>query len=161
MAETKGSVGPVISLRDVVMAMDMGDGWTAYLNRYTYELVPITESDLELTDLGEENADLMEAQREEVSRAREVVESEDFLELPSRFEIHEYSIMERFSRGVEDEALRDALLRALHGRGAFRCFKDVVHERGSAPTWYAFREGALEQIATDWLEANGIAYRRD
>jgi hypothetical protein len=161
MAETRGSVGPVISLRDVVMAMDMGDAWTAYLNRHTYELVTITESDLELTDLGAENADLMEAQREEVARAREVVESEDYLELPSRFEIHEYSMMERFAEGVEEQAFRDALLRALRGPGAFRRFKDAVHERGLAPAWYAFRERALEQIAADWLEANRIAYRRD
>ena len=68
--------------------------------------------------------------------------------------------MERFCSEVEDQALRDALLRAIRGRGAFRCFKDVIHERGIAPAWYAFRERALEEIAADWLDANGIAYRR-
>jgi hypothetical protein len=89
------------------------------------------------------------------------LESEDFLALPGKFEIHEYSIMERFCLGVEDSEARDALLQAIRGRGAFRFFKAVIHERGIAEAWYAFRQRALEEIAVEWLEANGVAYSRD
>lgn len=62
---------------------------------------------------------------------------------------------------MEDSEVRDALLRAIRGQGAFRRFKEVIHERGIAEAWYAFRQRALEEIAVEWLEANGVAYSRD
>jgi hypothetical protein len=36
----------------------------------------------------------------------------------------------------------------------------VVQEFGFTSVWLGFRELAVEQIAADWLDANGIAYRR-
>jgi len=89
---------------------------------------------------------------------REALESDDFLALPSKFGIHEHRIMERFSLGVEDVRVRETLLQAIRGRGAFRRFKEVIHERGVTEVWYAYRQQALEDIAVDWLEANGVAY---
>ena len=50
------------------------------------------------------------------------------------------------------------LERALHGRGAFRMFKDTVHRLGLQDAWYAFRDRALREIAIDWCEANGIEW---
>ena len=49
---------------------------------------------------------------------------------------------------------------ALRGRNALRRFRNEVRERGAQVAWFIFRERALEQIAADWLDANGIAYRR-
>jgi hypothetical protein len=66
-------------------------------------------------------------QKDLLPKAREVLGSEDFIPLPSRFEIHEWSIMERFARSLTDAAVRDELDAAVHGRGAFRRFKDAVH----------------------------------
>jgi hypothetical protein len=77
------------------------------------------------------------------------------------FDIHEWSIMERFSRVVEDAAVRDELLDAIHGRGAFRHFKDTLHRHRIQDAWYAYRTAALEQIAIDWLDEQGIPYEKD
>ena len=142
--------------------MDLpSDGWTAYLNRRTGELVDVTDEELRLAEADHEPSDLPDEQDEEVSKAREVLESEDFLALPGKLEIHEYSIIERFCLEVEDPGVRETLLRAIRGAGAFRRFRDVIHESGMAEAWYAYRQQALEEIAAEWLEANEIAFSRE
>ena len=161
MAETKGSLVPAASLQDVVLVMDVPVGtWTAYIHRWTGDVVTITESDLVLEDPGPENWDLVEYMRESVASARAVVESEDYLVLPGRFEIREYDIMERFIAVMQDRSLKEELHRAIRGRRAFRCFRDVVRGRGLLEPWFLFRQHAVEEIAARWLEANRIAYRR-
>lgn len=92
---------------------------------------------------------------------REALESDDYVELPSQFDIHEWSIMERFCRSLEPGPLRDELDNAIHGRGAFRMFKDVIHRHGIADDWYAYRDAELEEIAIGWLEVNEIPHRRE
>lgn len=151
---------PAVWLRDVVLVIDVSAGtWTAYIHRWG-ELVTITEEDLNPPELGPENADLVGYQREEAARARAVMESVEYLPLPTRFEIREYSMMQRFCAGLEDPALTEAPLRALRGRRALRCFRREVRERGVMLACFVFRERALEQFTADWLDANGIAYRR-
>jgi Uncharacterised protein family (UPF0158) len=162
VTEKKGSRSVVVSLHDVVEEMDLpNDAWTAYLNQRTGELVTVTDEDQRLVEAGEDPADLPEWQRETLPKVREALESDYFLALPGKFEIHEYRIMERFSLGVEDVGVREALLQAIRERGAFRRFKGVIDERGVAEEWYAYRQQALEDIAVDWLEANGVAYSRE
>lgn len=83
---------------------------------------------------------------------------DDYLPLPTKFDIHEYSIMERFCRSREDDEMRDDLCDAIRGRGAFRRFKDSIHEHGIADDWYKYRDEALREIAIEWCEENGIPY---
>ena len=66
--------------------------------------------------------------------------------------------MERFCLSVDDEDMRDDLCNAIRGRGAFRSFKDKIHEYGIAEDWYQYRDAALRDIAVTWCEAHGIAY---
>jgi hypothetical protein len=162
MTKTKRSRPVEVSLQDVVAQMDLlNDESTAYLNRRTGELVTVTDEEQRLVE-GEEDPDnLPDWQSENLPKVREVLGSDEFLALPDKFEIHEYRIMERFTLEREDTGLRDELLQAIRGRGAFRRFKEVIHERGVAGDWYTYREQALEDIATEWLEANGIAYGRE
>jgi hypothetical protein len=101
------------------------------------------------------------AERPLAQGARGVLASEDYIPLPSKFEIHEWSIMERFAQSLTNAAISDELHATLHGRGAFRRFKDSVHRLGIADEWYRFREAALEEIAIEFLEAHGIAYQRE
>jgi len=151
-----------VSLRDVVNEMEVpNDEWHAYLNKHTGELVTITDEDVLIIEMGYDPENCPEWQREEIARNRKVLNSEDYLELPSRFDIHEYSIMERFCYSVQDPDLSDELLYQIRGSGAFRRFKDAIHRHDIADDWYRFRWEALEEIAIKWLEANGIAYTRE
>jgi hypothetical protein len=53
--------------------------------------------------------------------------------------------MEEFASSVEDEALRNELLSAIHGRGAFQYFKYLIHRRGAGfqPATTAFEPACL------------------
>jgi hypothetical protein len=152
----------IVSLRDVIEQMDlMSDEATTYINRKTGELITLTHDELALAEDPEEAEDAPQWQKDLLPKAREVLASEDFIPLPGKFEIHEWSIMERFARSLTDAAVSDELDAALHGRAAFRRFKDAVHRLGIADEWYRFRDAALEEIAIEFLEAHGIAYQRE
>ncbi len=154
--------GSMVSLRDVVEHMDLpNDAWTAYVNRRTGEFLTVTDEDQRLVEAGEDPGDLPEWQRETLPKVQEALGSDDWLALPGKFEIHEYRIMERFSEGVADAGIRGTLLQAIRGRGAFRRFKEAIHESGVAEAWYAYRQQALEGIAIEWLQSQGVAYRRE
>jgi len=87
------------------------------------------------------------------------LKSEDYIALPTKFDIHEYEIMKRFCLSIEDDMLRDDLLDAIQGSGAFRRFKNMIYRRGIQDAWYSYRRAALEEIAIEWLTEHGIAYR--
>jgi len=81
--------------------------------------------------------------------------------LPTRHDIHEYAIMERFCDAVADQQLRQVLLDQIRGSGAFRRFKQLIDCYAITEDWYQFRTAALEVIAIQWLEANHIPYQHD
>ena len=84
-----------------------------------------------------------------------------FLSLPEKFEINEWEMMQSFAQAQEDERLAEALLNAIRGRGAFRCFKDRVYEADIADDWYRFRDDAYRRIALEWCEWNKIDVDND
>ena len=64
-------------------------------------------------------------------RADEILNSEDWLELPTTYDIHEWEIMRDFSDAVDDERLRNELLDAVHGKGCLLYTSDAADERSS------------------------------
>ena len=151
----------IVSLRDVIDEMDMmSDEATAYINRKTGELITITNEMFSLVDDPDQAEDAPEWQKELLPNVRELTASEDFIPLPSKFDIHEWSIMEGFARSVADGDVSDELEAALRGRGAFGRFKDTLRRRGMTDAWYRFRDVALEAIAVDFLEEHEIPYQR-
>ena len=151
-----------VSLRDVIDEMEMSsDEATSYINRKTGEIVTLTDEISAMAEDPDEAADAAEWQKDLLPKVREITASEDFIPLPGKFEIHEWSIMERFARSLTDAAVSDELEAAVHGREAFRRFKDAVQRLGIADDWYRFREAALEEIAIEFLEAHRIAFHRD
>jgi hypothetical protein len=152
----------IVSLRDVIDEMEMmSDEATSYINRKTGELITLTHEELALAEDPDEAAEAAEWQKDLLPKVREVAASEDFIALPGKFEIHEWSIMEHFARSLTDAAMSDELDAALHGRGAFRRFKDALHRLGIADEWYRFRDAALEEIAIEFLETHGIIFHRE
>lgn len=151
-----------VSLRAVAAEMDVpNDEWTAYLNRRTGELITVTDEEAQAVEDEAAAEELPDWQTEQLPKVREALASDDFLALPSKIDINEYGIMKRFCGQVEDPGLREDLLRAIHGSGAFGRFKTLVHHRGMIDAWHAFRDRAVEDIAAEWLQANGIPYTRE
>ena len=150
----------VVSLREFVGQMDMiDDEWHGYLNRQTGEFLTLSDDELreaEEADDEDDQAGLPEWQREMRSSA-ETLESDDWLPLPSKFDIHEYAIMQKFCLSIDDGTLREDLCDAIRGSGAFSRFKNMAHRHGLIDVWYQHREQAFQEIAVAWLEEHGIA----
>jgi hypothetical protein len=152
-----------VSLQAVVDEMDViGDEMTAYINKRTGELFTVADEEARYIEDGNEDDEFIpDWQKEVLPKVREVLESDHFVVLPDKFEIHEYSIMEDFSRSVESAELQEVLLNVISGRGAFRRFKDTIHRREIQDDWYSYRNDALKRIAADFLEAEEITFVDD
>jgi hypothetical protein len=151
----------VISLREIIAALEAAsDDCTSYLDPETGEIVVVTEEERALAeDPCWEEAPAW--QREMMPKIRAALESDRFLELPDRFDIHEWSIMERFSRAQNIEQIRGELLNAIRGAGAFRAFRSAIRRLGLEQSWYQFRDEALAEIARSWLEEHKLQYTKE
>ena len=151
-----------VKLSEVAEEMALqGEEMRMYLNRRTGEMVLVTSDDERL----QEDPDALEHapqwQQESFPKAREALESEDYLPLPDQFDIHEWAIMEAYVETIQIDRDYDRLDRAIHGKRAFRYFKDALHDMGLFEEWMAFRQNALENIAAEWFDENSVPYVRD
>ena len=69
-----------------------------------------------------------------------------------------YQDMADFADGITDERAGRRLTRAIGGKGAFRRFKDELHEEypDLLPAWYAFRDTRARRRAVQWLADNSL-----
>jgi hypothetical protein len=147
-----------VSLKAVVDELEgLPEGWSIYLHRRTGEFLSLSDDDLRAieSDDPDDQPDLPE---EMLPLTLDDLESDDYVLLPSSFDIHEWSIMDRFCRSLADQHRREELSAAIRGAGAFRMFRDTIGRMGIEDEWYAFRREAFEAIAVEWLEEHGIAY---
>ena len=148
-----------VKLSDIVEGLEfLTDEGTSYLNTTTGEVVYVTTEELRAAEEDAPLEDFPAWQHDAIRIAGEILETDHYLSLPDRFEIHEYQIMERFCLSIDDEDMREDLCDAIRGRGAFRRFKDRMQLYGMAEEWYQYRDAALREIAMAWCEAHGIAY---
>ena len=89
----------------------------------------------------------------------EKYEGEEYISLPSQYDIHEYQIMSDFADFVTDKHKQELLYVSLEGKGAFRRFKDTLIRTGLQEEWYAFKREAFIEIAKEWCENNNISYQ--
>ncbi len=83
-------------------------------------------------------------------------EPENFIAIPSNYDIHEYRMMEGFILQLEDEEKERLLEDALRGRGAFRRFKGIAHDLGVIDDWYDYRKECYRAVAVHWCDTHGI-----
>ncbi|SEN37202.1 Uncharacterised protein family (UPF0158) [Mesobacillus persicus] len=151
----------IANLADIIDGMETAmDGWSHFLSLKTGEVIFIQEGELNKAEEVESYEDLEKWEQEDLEIAFDVVENfEDYLELPSSYDINEYEFMRDFCFLVEDERAKNDLLNAIQGRGAFRRFKDRVAWLGMLDEWYQYRNGRYREIAIEWCEENGVEYR--
>ncbi len=150
-----------VSVKAVAEEMDvLSDDFFAYIHRSSGELVTIGREDIAFVENSLPLDDLPEWQKQLVQMTDVVLASEDYLPLPTKFDIHEYAILRRFCLSIDDDVLAENMLDRIRGSGAFRRFKNGIYDHGLADEWYRYRQTAFEEIATDWLEENEIPYTR-
>jgi len=152
-----------VKLSDIIIGMEcQSDDSSSYLNKNTGEIVMISDEELQAAEDGDSLEKYPEWQQEIIKIAQDILESyENYVALPSKFDIHEYRIMERFCLSIEDERISESLYYAIKGKGAFRRFKDGIYRFGVAEDWYKYRERAFTRIAKEWCETNAIEYIDD
>ena len=151
-----------VKLKDVVDALDeAGDQFSHYMDKRTGEIFMIADEEMSAAEEDKPLSDYSEWQQENIDKAGEILESDQFIQLPSQLDIHEYSIMERFAHEYEDSRTSAELLRIIKGKGAFRRFKETLFDLNIQDAWNEFRQQEFEQIAIEWLEAENIPYTRD
>ncbi len=148
-----------VKLSDIIDAIEiMTDESSSYLNMKTGEVVMITDEEMGAAEEDEPLEEYPEWQRELIETARKVLETEDYISLPDKFDVHEYSIMERFCLSIDDEKIRNIMYSSIKGSRAFRRFKDYIHEYDIADEWYKYKSEALKQMAIDWCKENNVEY---
>ena len=150
-----------VKLSDILVGMEsQSDESEAWLNVKTGEVIRLGQEEIDAGEDGDDPADYPEWQQPLIEAARAIYcdESPDYIQLPDRFEIDEYRMMDEFIDTVENEDYQRQLARSIQGGGAFRRFKDVAGDLGLLETWYAYRGEAYKRTAKEWCEANGIDY---
>ncbi|MHC4884518.1 MAG: UPF0158 family protein [Planctomycetota bacterium] len=152
-----------VDLEEIIQGIEWSSDLTdAYLELATGMVIRVGDDERMSLDTPEK--DLPEWQRNspDLALARRIDAGEDiddeFLALPDQFDVHEYSIMERFAYDQDDDGVRNTLTRAIHGRGAFRRFKDAVHRIGIQDAWYAARDAAYRRVAVEWCQDNDVPF---
>ena len=131
-----------IKLDDVIEALEfVNDGMDAgaYLNPKTYEIVYI-----------DDYIDISPEKKEEIY--------DEYISLPSKYYIDEYSMMEEFIETIDDVKLYNQLYIAISGKGAFRRFKDTCINFDIIDDWYRFRDEKYKELAIEWCKDNNIEY---
>jgi hypothetical protein len=74
-----------------------------------------------------------------------------------------YEDMANFAEQISDEQAGRRLTRAIRGRGAFRHFKNELHEEYPhlVAVWYAFRDARAKRRAVEWLVDNDLVSDTD
>ena len=112
-----------------------------FVNAKTGEVVTVVEGQPESAEL----------------RARVISGGDGYIRIEPASSREQYKWMERFVVSVEDEALRERLVIAIDGKGAFRRFKDVLlNYPAERERWFSFRAGLLHWQMQLWLEREQI-----
>ncbi len=117
---------------------------------------PDTESFLDLQT--GQVVSIVSGEPEAPSLKRKVASSIDnFIRIDPASSREQYRWMERFVSSVSDDPLRQRLIIAIDGKGAFRRFKDVlIAYPAERERWFTYRADLLHWHIHNWLADHGI-----
>ena len=114
----------------------------SFLDTRTGEVVTVTEGAIDYSE----------------QRAKVQAGGEAYVRIEPAASREQYKWMERFVAGVTDEPLRERLVIAIDGKGAFRRFKDVLlNYPTERERWFSYRAELLHWAMHKWLEKEQLA----
>jgi len=157
LKEGKAGVLMKVKLSDLVEAIEFhSDEARSFIHLKKGEIYLISDEAIRIAE--DDDHDYPDWQKEDVKIAKDYLDNEnDYLSLPSQYEVNEHQIMEDFISNLEDEKIAGQLSISLRGKGAFRRFKDNVILLGIDKEWYQFRDERYKEFAVEWCEENEIA----
>ncbi len=149
-----------VKLDDIIEGLEFqSDERHSFLDKRTREVVSISDEEMQAAEDDEPIEDFPDWQQDLVRIAKKIIdETGNYIDLPTKFDIHEYSIMEKFCLSLNDDEICDTLYSLIKGSGAFGRFKNAIHEYDIADDWYKYRNNALREIAIEWCQEKGIEF---
>ncbi len=149
-----------VNLNELIDEMELDfDEQTTFYHPKSGKFYTISDHAVAAVEDDESVISLQDIEKEEVEIAADIYEnSSDYLELPDRYDINEYAMLEEFSVSVEDDKASRMLQIAIKGSGAFRRFKEMVRELGLDQEWYTFRDAQYKEVAIEWCRINELEY---
>ena len=137
-----------IPLRQVIQAIEeANEVFTSFWDTKTGKTVYL--ADPLMTDLTEED-EALAAVIEETP--------EQFLRFPTKYEIHQYRIMQAYIDQLPPGKAQEELVYAIRGKGAFRRFKQSVRYHGLEQRWYDYLAETYRVLAIRWCAEEGLEY---
>ena len=113
----------------------------SFLDTRTGEVVTVTEGAIDYAE----------------QRGKVQAGGEAFVRIEPAASREQYKWMERFVAGVTDEPLRERLVIAIDGKGAFRRFKDVLlNYPAERERWFSYRAELLHWHIQEWLKKENL-----
>ena len=151
-----------VKLSHLVDAIQLqSDELQQFLHKPTGKIYAISDEEFGYAENDKPLEQLSASERALVKIADEILGSNEYVQLPDKFDVNEYSIMERFCLTIENEAVRKEVCHSIKGSGAFHRFRDELIQHNIENNWFEFRENAFYSIAVDWCEYNNISYKDD
>ena len=133
-----------VDVEDIAMIMENQDRLGSYnLDTQTGETVAIPDELMRSLEEGESCEGLPDWELKLLPQAKEIVAGSDrYEEIPIRPSHEAYDVMVDFVSDVKDGRIRSRLESSLHGKGAFRRFKDTLREYPEVEKqWFQFKAG--------------------
>ena len=134
------------------------DESSMFYNTEDGEVYLVSDYEMHIADDDDPVDNLPEWQKEQIQLAKQIIAGDQYIRLPDKWDIHEYSIMEKFCLKVADPKVSEALQVAIQGKGAFRRFRDVCHRFKVIDQWYSYKAEALKEVAIAWCEDHNLEY---
>jgi hypothetical protein len=150
-----------VKLEDVIESIEFANDLNKFFfDKNTGKIHLITdEVEMHIDDDPEDNDFIPEWEKELVLIARDIQNNPDqYIQLPSKFEINVYAIMEKFCLSLNNENLRNEMYYSIKGSGAFRRFYENIQDFNLEKDWYKYRDEAYKEMAIEWCNDNNLEY---
>jgi Uncharacterised protein family (UPF0158) len=149
-----------VKLSDIVDGIDsQSDESSSFLNKKTGEVVFISDYEMRAAEDDAPIEDFPDWEQDQVRIARDIIaETGEYIELPTKYDVNEYRIIERFCLSIEDPKTCDTFCDLIKGSGAFRRFKDALYHYGIEDDWQRYRDNALKEIAVEWCREHNVEF---
>jgi hypothetical protein len=141
---------------------EIDDDCFCYFNTDSGELLMVRDEYMAIAAAskdGEKFDEYKNWEREFIAAAMKVLKNwNKYEKLPDNSVVDEYHIMDEFSCSYANETISQKLSSAIHGRGAFRRFKELCIELDIEDEWYKYKENTLFNVAREWCELKKIQY---
>ena len=147
-----------VNLNDVIEAIEFeNELLTHYYNKRTGVIIYLEDSSTASYSCGDiERIDEFEEWEQVLIKELYDLEKnpEDYIQLPDKDVIDEYSMMIEFCISLNNEELN----KISHQKRDFRDIKEAIEKAGLLSEWYDYREEAEYNLAVKWCKENNIEY---